>query len=124
MGLHLQKLSIMSKLSALGLASVYDLLTGFAHRDDFWGLFETAFGTQYDSSVAEGLRLQCLAGDFGQFPKVEVVSEPVLGTANGAYAASTNTIYLSDRFGHFGAKVISRKGYTSIDRGRVSLAPA
>jgi hypothetical protein len=58
----------MSNLSALGLAPVYDLLTGFAHRDDFWGLFETAFGIQYDRSVAEGFRLQWLAGDFGQSP--------------------------------------------------------
>jgi Ca2+-binding RTX toxin-like protein len=98
MSLHLQKLSIMSNLSALGLASVYDLLTDFAHLDNFWGLFETAFGTQYDRSVAEGLRSEWLAGDFGDFPKVEVVSGQVLGTANGAYAASTNTIYLSDWF--------------------------
>jgi hypothetical protein len=46
----------MSNSSTFDLASVYDLLTGFAHLDNFWGLFETAFGTQYDRSVAEGLR--------------------------------------------------------------------
>ena len=88
----------MSNLSAFALAPVSDLLTGFANRDDFWGLFGTAFGTQYDSGVAERFRSQWLAGDFGDFPEVEVVSQSVLGSANGAYAASTNRIYLSDRF--------------------------
>ena len=86
---------IMSNLSAFALAPVYDLLTGFANRDDFWGLFDAAFGTQYDSGVAQGFRSQWLAGDFGDFPEVEVVSSQVLGTANGAYAASTNRIYWS-----------------------------
>jgi hypothetical protein len=88
----------MSNLCAFGLAPVYDLLTGFAHRDDFWGLFETAFGTQTDRNVAERFRLQWQVGDFEDFPRVEAISEQVLGTANGAYATSTNTIYLSDRF--------------------------
>ena len=47
----------MSNLSAFGLAPVYDLLAGFAHLDDFWGLFATAFGTQYDRSVVDRLSI-------------------------------------------------------------------
>ena len=88
----------MSNLSAFGLAPVYDLLTGFAHLDDFWGLFDAVFGTQYNSRVAEEFRAQWLAGDLVDFPEVEVVSSQVLGSANGAYAVSTDGIYLSERF--------------------------
>ena len=69
----------MSTLSAFALAPVYNLLTGFASLDNFWGLFETAFGTQYYPGVAEGYRVRWLAGDFGDFPEVEVASYSVFG---------------------------------------------
>ncbi|WP_353845708.1 Calx-beta domain-containing protein, partial [Microcystis sp. 49638_E5] len=36
--------------------------------------------------------------NFSQIPPIEVLSDEVLGTANGAYASSTNKIYLSASF--------------------------
>jgi Ca2+-binding RTX toxin-like protein len=61
-------------------------------------LFDTAFGTQYDYLTAFTLKSQWQSHDFSSFPQIEVVSSEVLGTARGAYAISTNTIYLSDAF--------------------------
>jgi uncharacterized repeat protein (TIGR01451 family) len=86
----------MSINSALTLA--YNQLTAFAGLDDFWGRFDTAFGTNYDRTMALTFKSQWLAGDFSQFPTIEVISSDILGNARGAYAKSTNTIYLSDQF--------------------------
>jgi len=86
----------MSINSALSLA--YDQLSNFAGLENFWNLFDTAFGTQYDYLTAFTLKSQWQSHDFSSFPKIEVVSSDVLGTANGAYVISTNKIYLSDQF--------------------------
>jgi hypothetical protein len=88
----------LSSFSAAHLVPIYDLLTNFASREDFWDLFAIAFGNMYDRNIAQGLQSRWLANDFGQFPKVVVVSGAMLGTAKGAYARSTNTIFLSDVF--------------------------
>ena len=80
------------------LASVYAQLTSFANLSNFWSLFDTAFGSSYDFATAANFKLQWQSGNFSQFPQIEVVSSDVLGSANGAYAISTNKIYLSDAF--------------------------
>ena len=80
------------------LASVYAQLTSFANLSDFWSLFDTAFGSSYDLATATRFRSQWQSGNFSLFPKIKVVSGDVLGSAKGAYAGSTNTIYLSDQF--------------------------
>jgi hypothetical protein len=49
-------------------------------------------------TTAVKFKSQWQNGSFSQFPQIEVVSNSVLGTANGAYAISTNKIYLSDSF--------------------------
>jgi choice-of-anchor C domain-containing protein len=88
----------MSNVSVSSLASVYDQLTDFANLSNFWSLFNTAFGSSYDLAKAATFQYQWQNHNFSQFPQVEVVSNGVLGTANGAYAISTNKIYLSDAF--------------------------
>jgi hypothetical protein len=90
--------AFMSSFSVSGLGSVYDSLTSFANLSNFWTLFDTAFGSSYDFATAASLRSQWQAQDFSQFPTIEVVSSDILGNANGAYASSTNKIYLSDSF--------------------------
>ena len=84
--------------TSFSLASVYAQLTSFANLSNFWSLFNTAFGSSYDSATAATLRSQWQSGNFSQFPKIEIVSSDVLGTANGAYASRSNTIYLSAQF--------------------------
>jgi hypothetical protein len=61
-------------------------------------LFEIAFGTQYDHTVATNLRSQWLVGDFSSFPQIEILDSSILGNANGAYGTSTNKIYLASDF--------------------------
>jgi hypothetical protein len=80
------------------LASVYAQLTSFANLENFWSLFNTAFGSSYDFATAASFRSQWQSGDFSLFPQIEVVSSDVLGTAKRAYGISTNRIYLSDQF--------------------------
>ncbi|WP_287737276.1 choice-of-anchor L domain-containing protein, partial [Microcystis sp. M045S2] len=70
----------------------------FAQSDGFWANLETAFGTSYDVVKATELRQQWKSRNFSQLPPIEVLSDEVLGTANGAYASSTNKIYLSASF--------------------------
>ncbi|WP_413171279.1 beta strand repeat-containing protein [Anabaena azotica] len=80
------------------LSLTYNQISSFAYSDNFWNLFDTTFGTQYDRSLAEILRLQWLSGDFSQIPQIEILDSSILGNANGAYASSTNKIYLSNTF--------------------------
>ncbi|MBE5232208.1 MAG: hemolysin, partial [Microcystis aeruginosa PMC 728.11] len=78
--------------------AIYDVLFDFAQSDGFWANLETAFGTSYDVVKATQLRQQWQSRNFGQLPPIEVLSDEVLGTANGAYSSSTNKIYLSASF--------------------------
>jgi len=80
------------------LPVVDDVLFDFAQSDGFWANLETAFGTSYDVVKATQLRQQWHSRNFSQIPPIEVLSDEVLGTANGAYSSSTNKIYLSASF--------------------------
>ncbi len=80
------------------IPAVDDVLLNFAQSDGFWANLETAFGTSYDVVKATQLRQQWQSRNFGQIPPIEVLSDEVLGTANGAYSSSTNKIYLSASF--------------------------
>nr|NCS07351.1 hemolysin [Microcystis aeruginosa G13-07] len=80
------------------IPAVDDILFNFAQSDDFWANLATAFGTSYDVVKATELRNQWQSRNFSQLPPIEVLSDEVLGTAKGAYAVSTNKIYLSESF--------------------------
>ncbi|MFM2062782.1 MAG: hypothetical protein RLZZ507_2452 [Cyanobacteriota bacterium] len=88
----------MNTLLNDALTLTYNQLSAFSGVNIFWQVVDTAFGTQYNSSVAEILRLQWQTGDFSQLPQIEILDSSILGTANGAYASSTNKIYLSNTF--------------------------
>ena len=77
---------------------IYDVLFDFAQSDGFWANLQMAFGTSYDVVKATELRNQWQSRNFSQLPPIEVLSGEVLGTAKGAYAVSTNKIYLSESF--------------------------
>ena len=80
------------------IPAVDDILFDFAQSDGFWANLVTAFGTSYDVVKATQLRQQWQSRNFSQLPPIEVLSDEVLGTANGAYSSSTNKIYLSASF--------------------------
>ncbi len=88
----------MTNLLKTTLNQTYNQLKNFAGLNDFWNLFEIAFGTQYDHTVATNLRSQWLVGDFSSFPQIEILDSSILGNANGAYGTSTNKIYLASNF--------------------------
>ncbi|MEA5610154.1 hypothetical protein VB695_19120, partial [Nodularia spumigena UHCC 0060] len=88
----------MNLLLQPALTLTYNELTALSGVDKFWNLFDTAFGTQYDRSVAQSLRLQWQAGDFSQLPQIEILDSSILGGANAAYASNTNKIYLSANY--------------------------
>ncbi|MBE9075183.1 hypothetical protein [Microcystis sp. LEGE 08355] len=76
------------------LPAVYDVLFDFPQSDGFWANWQTAFGTSYDVVKATELRQQWRSRNFSQLPSIEVLSDEVLGTANGAYAIALKEIYL------------------------------
>ncbi|MBE9059207.1 Ig-like domain-containing protein [Sphaerospermopsis sp. LEGE 08334] len=88
----------MNILLNSALPIIYNQLINFANKNKFWQVFDTAFGTQYNRSLAEIMRLQWETGDFSQLPQIEVLDSSILGGANGAYASSINKIYLSNTF--------------------------
>ncbi|MCZ8047803.1 MULTISPECIES: Calx-beta domain-containing protein [unclassified Microcystis] len=88
----------MTNLLQSTLNKTYNQLKNFAGLNDFWNLFEIAFGTQYDHTVATNLRSQWLVGDFSSFPQIEILDSSILGNASGAYGTSTNKIYLAANF--------------------------
>ncbi|GBD53519.1 hypothetical protein NIES298_40660 [Microcystis aeruginosa NIES-298] len=86
-------------LSLLSIIPVVDdVLFNFAQSDGFWANLAIAFGTSYDVVKATELRQQWQSRNFSQIPLIEVLSDEVLGTANGAYSSSKNKIYLSASF--------------------------
>ena len=76
------------------LTAVYDILFNFAQSDGFWANLAIAFGASYDVVKATELRQQWRSRNFSQLPSIEVLSDEVLGTANGAYAIALKEIYL------------------------------
>ena len=86
----------MATVLDLAIVSALDALHSFAHQENFWNLFETAFGSGYDRPTVQRLRAQWQAGDTGIFPTLAVVTQEILGTASGAYG--NGTIYLSEQF--------------------------
>jgi hypothetical protein len=56
----------MNSLLNDALTLTYNQLSAFSSLNIFWQVVDTAFGTQYNRSFAEILRLQWQTGDFNQ----------------------------------------------------------
>ncbi len=80
------------------LQATYQTLTAFAQNANFLTTIDRVFGTDFDRARMGEIRQQWLVGDFRSLPSIEIVPADVLGTAQGAYGASTNTIYVSTAF--------------------------
>jgi len=74
------------------------LLASLGDRQDAETIFTTAFGKSTGDRAVADLLTNWSAGNFEDFPKIEVLTEGELGDALGAYAAETQTIYLSGEF--------------------------
>ena len=83
----------------LALIEVKDLLTDFVFEPNFDSQVSLAFGL---SSAQQGDRareiiVQWLDGS-GILPELKIVPDSLINNAEGAYAAETNTIYLSQEY--------------------------
>ncbi|WP_017292639.1 hypothetical protein [Geminocystis herdmanii] len=55
----------------------------------------TAFGDNYNVTVANNIFSSWSNGNFSNLPKIEILSPTEINGAQGAYSATNNTIYLS-----------------------------
>ena len=67
------------------------------------GLFVQAFGDKANTAEFQAVRGQWAIGDFSQLPSIQVISATDMNGADGAYASSTQKIYLSDSLFQSGA---------------------
>jgi hypothetical protein len=74
------------------------ILQHLANSEGFKSLLQTAFGNSFSDRRSQRLLHQWQAGNFSRLPQVEILTQGELGQANGAYAAASNTIYLSSSF--------------------------
>jgi hypothetical protein len=75
-----------------------DCLRAFAGSGKFLNMLEVSFGDRFNSDQAEALRQVWEAGDFTQLPIIQIQSGSALQGVNGAYAAQSNKIFLSQDF--------------------------
>ena len=75
-----------------------DLLSDFAKSNDFTSSISSVFGDSLNPTKVEELKTRWSAADFNDLPAIEVRSANEMNGALGAYAAKTDTIYLSEAF--------------------------
>ncbi|MEG5080688.1 hypothetical protein QUB53_08495 [Microcoleus sp. AT8-B4] len=90
--------SSVDLLTGQAMSEVYGDLSKFAADPDFAAKMNLAFGENWDAAAAKALAEGWFQGDFSDIPSVKVVSSAEIGGANGAFAAATDTIYLSKEF--------------------------
>jgi Ca2+-binding RTX toxin-like protein len=89
---------LTNPLLAQSLAQVTVTLQYFAYQPNFLEQLRVAFGDDFDSSVALGIRQLFQSGDFSLIPDLQVLSNGELGAANGAYAGDLDEIFVSSDF--------------------------
>ena len=90
--------SSVDLLTGQAMSEVYGDLSKFAVGPDFVAKMNLAFGENWDAAGAKVLAEGWFQGDFSDLPPVKVVSSAEIAGANGAFAAATDTIYLSKEF--------------------------
>ncbi|MEA5579089.1 cadherin-like domain-containing protein [Anabaena sp. UHCC 0451] len=87
----------MNLLLNPALTLSYNQLSAFSGLDSSWNLFDTAFGTQYDRTVAVTLRSQWQAGDFSQLPQIEILDSSSTVTITSAILQATDADSFPDQ---------------------------
>lgn len=75
-----------------------DILKNFTNFSDFHAKTKTAFGESFNVTIARTLAQAWKAGDFSTFPEIEIRSANEINNALGAFAITSNKIYLSREF--------------------------
>jgi RTX calcium-binding nonapeptide repeat (4 copies) len=76
------------------LQSAQTTLVQLAQRNDFWSVFTTCFGRDFNRESAIAVRQQLLSKEY--LRPVQIVADADMGQALGAYAPATDTIYLQE----------------------------
>ena len=90
--------SSVDLLTGQAMSEVYGDLSKFAADPNFAAKLNVPFGENWDAAGAKALAEGWFQGDFSDIPPVKIVSSAEIGGANGAFAAATDTIYLSKEF--------------------------
>ncbi|MEM8676580.1 MAG: nidogen-like domain-containing protein [Cyanobacteria bacterium P01_G01_bin.67] len=88
------KEAVITELPNQAIASAQDLLQQFANSPDFTTNLELAFGSQ----VKPEPFAKIWQAEKFEFPTIEIVSRTEINNANGAFAISSNKIYLAQEF--------------------------
>ncbi|MDJ0658161.1 MAG: FG-GAP-like repeat-containing protein [Crocosphaera sp.] len=88
----------ISTILESAIATSQELLTQYSFNDELLGDLTTAFGAEYNTDVATDLVTQWQTGNFASFPEIEIRSSAEINSADGAYSADTNRIYISEEF--------------------------
>ncbi len=80
------------------IVNAQSYLSKFAGSNVFLQKITDVFGSSFDADKLSYFRQSWLNGDFETLPEIEVRSQEDLGGANGAFAASTNKIYLAKEY--------------------------
>jgi Ca2+-binding RTX toxin-like protein len=81
-----------------GIALAKTKLQEKAQETGWRDLLTKAFDNFTSLPQVENLTQAWSLGDFSNLPHIEIVSSDILGNANAAYAASLNTIYISEDY--------------------------
>ena len=73
-------------------------LRAWATDADFVGKMNLPFSSNFDVLEATSLAQHWAGGDFSKLPEIEIRNGSEINGANGAFARTNNTIYLSQEF--------------------------
>jgi hypothetical protein len=88
----------LNQALSLALEQLELHLKDFVNSEEFVAKMRLAFGETFDLEAALNLGNAWKNQDFSNIPAITILSSAELNGANGAYAAATNTIYLSQEF--------------------------
>jgi Ca2+-binding RTX toxin-like protein len=91
-------LSLTFMFNSTALQNVQHQLSQFASQGNFLSVMTTAFGNRLNQQKLQALRQQWLSGNYSIIPEIQVLSHGELGSANGAYAAELDKIFVSSDF--------------------------
>ncbi|MDB9436854.1 calcium-binding protein [Dolichospermum lemmermannii CS-548] len=80
------------------LQNTSEYLRQFRFDAGYTTKLETAFGSNFNRSVANQIFDKLAKGNFSDIPSIEIVNRKDINGANGAFAIATGKIYLSQEF--------------------------
>jgi hypothetical protein len=80
------------------LQNTSEYLRQFRFDAGYTTKLETAFGSNFNRSVANQIFDKLAKGNFSDIPSIEIVNRNDINGANGAFAVATGKIYLSQEF--------------------------